>query len=160
MEQTVSTASAAASVSQADPQSLRIKNAVQIQGGHYGVRGPFGIGIASGHDTGANAEATNDGRINVLLRSSGGSLKISWERFPPVSGPPLVQQTSIQVEGPTGTIETIANVGGSGEKVLQLSGEGRYSIVVRNFARAEGSGWSAREAASFDAIVHASIQSQ
>lgn len=122
------------------------------------MRGPLGIGIASGHDTSANAEATNDGRINVLLRTAGASLTIAWQGFPAPSGPPVVQQTDIQVEGPTGTTERIPNVGGSALKTVRLPGEGNYSVIVRNFARVEGSGWGARAAATTNATVRVSIQ--
>jgi hypothetical protein len=158
MEQTTSSALAWASVSQADSQSLRVTNTVQIQGGHYGVRGPLGIGIASGHDTSANAEAINDGRINVLLRTPGALLNIAWQGFAVPSAAPVAQQAEMQVEGPQGTLETIPNIGSSGTKTVRLPAEGYYSVIVRNFARAEGSGWSARASIATDATVRVSIQ--
>jgi hypothetical protein len=81
-ERTVSIARSSAFVVQHGVDGLQFENAVQIQGGHYGVRGPLGIGIISGHDTSANAESTADGRINVLFRRSNGTLLVRWEGFP------------------------------------------------------------------------------
>jgi hypothetical protein len=160
MEQTASSAFANTSIIKDGPQSVRIRNIVQIQGGHYGVRGPLGIGIASGHDTSANAEGNVDGRINMLVRTGASKLKISWQNFPAPNNLPVIQRTDLEIVGPSGSIDKISNVGGSGEKVISLPGEGFYSVVVKNVARAEGSGSSARATSSLDGVVRAEVQNE
>lgn len=123
------------------------------------MRGPLGIGIASGHDTSANAEAVTDGRINVLLRTPGAKLNVRWEGFAAPSGPPAIQRTEIRIVDPSArTLETISNIGGSGEKTVRLPNEGHYAVIVSSFSRAEGSRWSARASVSTDAKVRVSIQ--
>lgn len=157
IEQTTSTAQASAVVSQVGPQTLTFKSVVQVQGGHYGKRGRLGIGIESGHDTGANAEASMDGRVNVLLRKPAAVLAIKWNGFAAPSGPPSVQQAEIQVVGPNGPISTTP-IGSSGEETVRLLGEGYYSVIVRSVSRAEASGHSGRGSVTTNGTVHVSLQ--
>lgn len=157
-ERTVSFAKGAASVAQVSPDTLQILNSVAVQGGHYGVRGPAGIGIVSGHDTSANAEATADGRINILLRRPGADLLVEWQGFPTSRPVGIQQDYAIQVTGPGGVVDEIRAPIGSGERKLRLPAEGYYAVIVKAFSRAEGSGHAARSGLDVKAVVRARVQ--
>jgi hypothetical protein len=158
-ERTASSAKSVASVTKVDSDALKVVSSVAIQGGHYGVRGPLGIGIVSGHDTSANAQASADGRINILLRRPEADLVVAWEGFPTSSGSGGVQyQATIQIMGPSGLVDEISAPVGSGERKVRLPAEGQYGLVVRTFARAEGSGHAARASRAIEAIVRARVK--
>lgn len=153
--QSMATARALVRKGSADNE-IKLNLNVRASGGHYGVRGRFGIGIISGHDTGANASAQVDGRINVLLRQPSGRLKVAWSGFPATGADGAV--SNIAVVAPTGrVIQQILVTAPQGEQTVELPAEGQYAVHTRASLRAERSG-SSEANQNVDARVSASIE--
>jgi hypothetical protein len=157
--QSRATATAVVRKGQGDGQ-LQVLSSVDVQGGHYGRSGVLGLGVASGHDTGANATATADGRINVLLRSSRANLRLTWSGLPQrVNAGGSSISTELVLVGPSGqSIQVFEREGPDGTAMVALEGEGQYAVTVKVFARAEASGSAGRARHSVNAMVRAMIE--